>query len=428
MDMIKNIVNKIYNSEYFVIGLFILIIILAIIFVALILSGRKKKEPVEKVSKEENKTSENITSVSNTIESSNPQPNMDSPQAQPVLDNQPINISSNIQNVPLENPQDNKMEFSFDPVKNDNAANLNENPKPEAIDIMPMEEPKEGTQEENLFNTSIFRAAPADLSTSPINGNDTVLNNNPQEDKKIEEPVQEVTNNLFEPAPDLSSVSVDVPLENNTNESNKETSEEIINPLSVELDKNIETTSVPKEEPVDINNSVNTSKPYDERIVTPNQFSSVYINKEEPTPEVKPESSKTSVPPYDPTLFTSIYNIPKEEPKKVEPVEPIEEKIDNSTFNEPINDFSTNMNNSNSEEKMDLPEIEAIPALDPITDINEPEDNSVNDVSTENNFDFELPNLATPKEEDSTSENTSNDNNPFNLPNFNNETFDLNDK
>ena len=97
-----DILNKIYNSEYFVIGLFVVIGILAVIFLVLVFSGKKskKKEKVNEIKEDSNKLEENLATIDNTnnlVDSTN-NLNVNDDITQPI---ETLNIDNHINNASM---------------------------------------------------------------------------------------------------------------------------------------------------------------------------------------------------------------------------------------------------------------------------------------------------------------------------------------
>lgn len=393
-----DILNKIYNSEYFVIGLFVVIGILAVIFLVLVFSGKKKKkkENVNEIKEDSNKLEENLATIDNTnnlVDSTN-NLNVNDDITQPI---ETLNIDNSINNdASMNNDEIQDLgKMTFEPI-NDPITEPEVKPiepvveTPEVIE----EQPKE---EENLFNTSIFHEMPAELANISI---DPII---PNVDEPKAEMAKEENNSasLFEPLPNMDSV--EIPKINENNEIRR--SEPSFDLPSFEVPTIKEDLPSVKEEPkVDI-------KPIEthERVPMPNQFSSVYVNKEKPkVEEPKPVINENKVPPYDPTLFERKFEHNFDQPtipevKKVEPV------------------VANNMN------EVKMPEVNSIPPLEPMNSNVNVQDFELPQINPNNTFDFELPSLAKTKtEEVSNNNNVSNiENNNNSFPNFTSETYDI---
>lgn len=393
-----DILNKIYNSEYFVIGLFVVIGILAVIFLVLVFSGKKnkKKENVNEIKEDSNKLEENLATIDNTnnfVDSTN-NLNVNDDITQPI---ETLNIDNSINNdASMSNNEIQDLgKMTFEPI-NDPITEPEVKPiepvveTPEVIE----EQPKE---EENLFNTSIFHEMPAELANISI---DPII---PNVDEPKAEMAKEENNSasLFEPLPNMGAV--EIPKINEKNEIRR--SEPSFDLPSFEVPTIKEDLPSVKEEPkVDI-------KPIEthERVPMPNQFSSVYVNKEKPkVEEPKPVINENKVPPYDPTLFERKFEHNFDQPimpevKKEEPV------------------IANNMN------EVKMPEVNSIPPLEPMNSNVNVQDFELPQINPNNTFDFELPSLAKTKtEEVSNNNNVSNiENNNNSFPNFTSETYDI---
>ena len=200
-----DILNKIYNSEYFVIGLFVVIGILAVIFLVLVFSGKKKKkkENVNEIKEDSNKLEENLATIDNTnnlVDSTN-NLNVNDDITQPI---ETLNIDNSINNdASMNNDEIQDLgKMTFEPI-NDPITEPEVKPiepvveTPEVIE----EQPKE---EENLFNTSIFHEMPAELANISI---DPII---PNVDEPKKEMAKEENNSasLFEPLPNMDAVEI----------------------------------------------------------------------------------------------------------------------------------------------------------------------------------------------------------------------------
>lgn len=453
-----DIFNQIYNSQYFVLGLFIMIVILAIVFLVLVFSGKKNKK------KDNVETNNNLDTIQN-VNLMDQVPDTQQPlnNTQPNLVEQINNVAINPEGVsPMINATNldasnnsapispvvepimetsnqvedlGKMNFTFEPI--DNVVNNepvleNTVPSMENIENNNVEEPAVETN--NLFNTSIFHDIPAELASTPVEmpgfeNTDNIMNNNVEEIK----PEVNETSNLFEPIPDLNNINIPVEEVNLENNIDALINEPVIEQPLVQPAPITEEVPSFKAEPIS----------YDKSNM-PNQFSSVYINKEEPKQE-EPKISEpvNNIPPYDPVLFERKFEKPVIE--EVKPVEPIstpvmEPPIVDTNINIP-NDFMATsnpfeVNNNINDTFNDFPKIDTVPALEPMENM---ESNSVVEepiINPKNTFEFELPSLAKqpemPKEEsvtplnfneDNANNTTSNSENSF--PNFINETYDV---
>lgn len=446
----NEMLSKIYNSDYFVIGLFIVIVILAIIFLVLVFSGKKKKNNEKEEIKVNNNTTnsleQNLATIDNaTLESPN-----ETPVASPV---EPVNSALGTEST-LNSVEPQPIPEASHPVENVSMP----------IDMGVMSQPVENSvnevpsEPESAFNTSIFHSMPETIANtvkeeSVVSVGEVAPEvNNASEDNNM--PMENtLTSNLFEPAPDLSQVSVDNPL--NTEEVPKaempleQPTNDIPNineimPSYNSQSDNISSEPMPKNEP-ELNDYQK------ERIQMPNQFSSVYINREEPVEEKKetPEP-KSDKPPYDPTLFNTIYDpVPDikpampEENNQPEITPVVENNVDNSqnsipSFEMPevnipepsINPVEpVNVEPANVEPTpFEMPKLDTIPPLEPINNV-ESNDIDLEQTSTDIKINpqntFEMPNLATPQMDNASSNDSAADA-TAGLPNFNNETFNIN--
>lgn len=479
MNKISDMVSKIYNSEYFVPALFILIVILAVIFLILVFSGKKKKN-VSETNSNNNGLEKNLETINN-VNSVNEQPiqnvalqdsvvalTVEPTVASPIEQNNvmepakdifadpiveaPQSIETNISTEPViptaqpiepgapvepavEAPVEDfgKMNFTFEPVED----TVNEVPAVPTV----AESTIEPVVPENndLFNTSIFHNIPTELANATVDVPTAPV---------VEEPQIEKNSSLFEPVPNLD---VTIPIDTATSTSVEETPANVkpvvepkVSDIPVSFEQTPVETSMPVEPVVDL-----PKAEYQERVVQPTQFSSVYINKEEPKveqPKVEiPNESK--VPPYDPTLFERKFD-PVPEIKPVMPevettptVSEVETKIETPetpsidnfiaslSTAEPeaketsveIPTIDTSLNNEDS--KVDIPGIASLPALDPMEniDVNPLKEEEPVKVNPKNTFDFELPSLA--KETPNNDNSNVNLNNSF--PNVSGETYDI---
>ncbi len=457
-------ITKIYNSEYFVIGLFILIAILAVLFIILVMSGRKKKVEKESNKNMENDLNKNLETI-NTI--SNADTNTNTLNSNNINENANVNnisnnsglennivstpdMLNNTQNINADNSVDNFEKMSFSEDTTPTVSN------PTTIDVplineeaKPIEQPTDlpTGNEENLFNTSIFHSVPTDMANTPIQSEPVNLASDASSTDN-----NDITANLFEPVPDLSKVSIDdTPVNTITNN----------DPSAVNLNNQIPPIAndfkpvepvMPSNQSIDIpinnnmnqpiNSSINipttnnSNTPMDnnsqtlktpevathQRVVMPNQFSSVYVNKETPKVEETPKTNTNlnNNLAYDPTLFTSSIKSNVETPQTVSETNSTSFKtqsVQPSVFPIPNNDF-------------DLPKVEEpvkeVPALEPLPDLNN--SNFSNDetfnVNPNNTFDFPLPkltennNMPNNNTSSSTAQNST-------FPNFNTETYDV---
>lgn len=388
-----DILNKIYNSEYFVIGLFAVIGILAVIFLVLVFSGKKskKKEKVNEIKEDSNKLEENLATIDNTnnlVDSTN-NLNVNDDITQPI---ETLNIDNHINNASMSNNEIQDLgKMTFEPINEPEVKPIE--PVVETPEVIE-EQPKE---EENLFNTSIFHEMPAELANISI---DPVI---PNVDESKKEMAKEENNSasLFEPLPNMDAV--EIPKINENNEKRHSEPSFVLPSFEVPTIKE-DLPSVKEEPKVDI-------KPIEthERVSMPNQFSSVYVNKEKPkVDEPKPVINENKVPPYDPTLFERKFEHNFDQPtmpevKKVEPV------------------IANNMN------EVKMPEVNSIPPLEPMNSNVNVQDFELPQINPNNTFDFELPSLAKTKtEEVSNNNNVSNiENNNNSFPNFTSETYDI---
>lgn len=430
-------INKIYNSDYFVIGLFILIGILAAIFIILVFSGRKKKDTTEQSvnNAETNDLTKNLETINNVTNDGmvnnvpQPQPTVTEPVqsmvmtndiAQPAVSNtvaEPTNIDmmSFGQEAPIETPVQEPERIEVSPI----------NPEPVV----------EENKNDNLFNTSIFHGMPSEIM-------EMSAANMENETPSVEENKNDITANLFQPVPDLDTVPVDIPVA--TSESTVETTNIDFNLPTIEPIVQPEVPSV--DIPAMATNNIdlpktelpNTNIEEQPKVQMPTQFSSVYVNKEDNKVEKPVVSAEpTSVnPPYDPTLFQSILK-PNPEPKVEQSITPEVTNVENNVqsanatqpaFKTPVmnnaNPFSALDNNVVSTMDNIIPEV---PALEPLPSM---ENTNVNidlpKVNPNNTFDFSLPTLA---EENSTNNSTQDTNNTSNtnatFPNFGTETYDI---
>ena len=270
-----------------------------------------------------------------------------------------------------------------------------------------------------IFNTSIFHGMPEELaqaaSAAPAPAVENVAIG-----EKVEEEKPDVTQGLFEPAPDLSNVAVDVPV------APIEEPKPEINPAPVEPIPNVAPVTpafdLPNLNPMpEVKTEVELPKPaleekpdlgaYQERIQTPNQFSSVYINKEEPKPEPVVSQPKSDKPPYDPTLFTSVNDpVPEIKPVMPDPVSaPVMPSVE--TPIQPVDMPTVNVTEVpvNNEPQIDIPTPQVPPMDLPNFDVVPPIGQTSNDGGN-----MEMPNLT-----------GSNDDANAGLPSFNNETFNI---
>lgn len=208
-------ISKIYNSPYFVIGLFILIGILAIIFVLLVFSGKGKKAKKEK-NKGNNNLEQNLSTINNaSVENQSTTQNstqVDAAQASVVQDPAISNQNSNEgNNMNINNQPINDNGFNVENnVVNPNPANFAGTPNNEGTAPL-VDTPINQNAAADTFNANIFSSVPEDIA--PID-NSTPVDNIVVGDN-INESIQENNpTNLFEPAPDLSQVSIDVPVSN----------------------------------------------------------------------------------------------------------------------------------------------------------------------------------------------------------------------
>ena len=115
-----DILNKIYNSEYFVIGLFVVIGILAVIFLVLVFSGKKskKKEKVNEIKEDSNKLEENLATIDNTnnlVDSTN-NLNVNDDITQPI---ETLNTDNPISDVSMSNDEIQDLgKMTFEPINN----------------------------------------------------------------------------------------------------------------------------------------------------------------------------------------------------------------------------------------------------------------------------------------------------------------------
>ena len=423
--------NKIYNSPYFVIGLFILILILAIVFILLVFSGKKKKNKNGK----DNKLEENLQTINNATANETTVPtdsvnNGVAPTAPSIDALQPREnkpIGDNVNNTPVDIPaspiNETPVVEASPVIENNNPIDITSNP----VDIAssPIDTPAKTEVENNnndLFNTSIFHGMPEELGNIN-NATATVSAATPSVSTEPSQPVDlqnTFTNNIFEPVPDLSKV--DVPVVND------EEVKPVVEPDIPIQDKVVEEPAVEVAIP---NNNIPTPELGDyqkERIVQPTQFSSVYINKDEPKEEVKPEvTTANDKPPYDPTLFNTLYNSkPVETPRVNDNVVP--KTIETPEVNLPnINLPEENKVNEQPKDdfSFDLPKFDPLPPLEPMNSFNQNvedlEKTNVN-ININPNNTFEMPSLVPNTPE---SNPTSNEENGSGLPNFNNETFNI---
>lgn len=441
-------INKIYNSEYFVVGLFILIGILLAIFIILIFSGRKKKSPVEREEKNITSTNdltknlETINNVANSETNVDALSNTDN-NASVMQDNLQPNMVNNFNASNMNSTNDIRQTINSEPIENVNnfdkmsfgQEEIQGNIEPETIEVSPINpEPVSSTiplndnstvDNDNLFNTSIFHGMPAEL-------------NNITESPVIEQPEEkneqsnDLTANLFQPVPDLDTVPVEIPIENKENSNNSD----LNNMLNFDLPSisNIEPGMESNNQTIDIS-TVSTSENVQmptmneqptnnetQRFTMPTQFSSVYVNKEEQKvePVTQTTNNQNKVPPYDPTLFTSILNTNNNSSVSTPVSENITEKT-SSSFDLPI------INNQ------DMPQMDTIvpevPALEPLPEMgNASLNNEMPNINPNNTFDFSMPSLAT-NENSETSEvadaDNNNGNNNSGFPNFSSETYDI---
>ncbi len=413
----KDMLSKIYNSEYFVIGLFVIIVILAIVFLLLVFSGKKKKEKGEvNVNKEENNNLEQNLEVINNVATASTESSVPTPTVEPKIE-----PASTQPSAPI-----------------DIAPTAVATPEP----VSPVAEPVAPVTSEPSFNTSIFHGMPEsiasamqeptpvapaqevkeDVSSVAIGQTDNQVNNNVE---------NTFTSNLFEPAPDLSQVSLNV----DSNLSASQMQEPVSNaaPTVNDIMPNFD-TSAPVEKPVaPVVEEPKLGDYQKERIQMPNQFSSVYINKEEPKVEpVKPavETPKSDKPPYDPSLFNTIYDPVPE----IKPVMPEENNIASTPVSTPASETPSIPDMPTPEIKtpevepqvkeevtpapFELPKFDTLPPLEPITPISDDTDldKTATDIQINPQNTFEMPSLAS---NDTTSTESG-------LPNFNNETFNIN--
>lgn len=450
----NEMLSKIYNSDYFVIGLFIVIVILAIIFLVLVFSGKKKKNNgKEEIKVNNNNTNnsleQNLATIDSTIvESPNP-----TPVASPVEPVNPILGTESTQNSVEPQPVP-EVSHSVESVSMPIDMGVMSQPVENSVNDVPSEP-------DSAFNTSIFHSMPETIANTvkeepvvsvgevaPEVNNVSGDNNMPMENT--------LTSNLFEPAPDLSQVSVDnalsteevaeapkaeLPIEQPTNDIPN--INEIMPSYNSQSD-NISSEPMPKNEP-ELNDYQK------ERIQMPNQFSSVYINREETVEEKKETPApKSDKPPYDPTLFNNIYDpVPDIKPAMPEennqpgitPV--VENNVDNSQNSTPsfeipkvnipepsINPAEpANVEPANVEStSFEMPKFDTVPPLEPINNV---ENNDIDleqtsiDIKINPQNTFEMPNLATPQTDNATNNDNAADA-PAGLPNFNNETFNIN--
>lgn len=356
-----DLINKIYNSEYFVVGLLILIAVLALIFIILIFSGKKSKK--ENNNTESNNIEQNLDKISNLALNTS---TTVSPNQPDVIMPQDVTSDNQVETLDTSVPEVSTVQPSIDNI----------NPSlPATEPITPVDANKPN---EDLFNTSIFHGAPIDLAS---------VNDTKPEEK---EDTNNVTSGLFEPVPNFGE----------TLETKEEVKEETNNEV---VDKKEKVESVPPVTPA----APVEDTPKEEAPKMPNQFSSVHINKEEEPKEttVNTDNSNNNTPAYDPELFTSIIN-----PKKVEE---LENKKDNVEENPVVNNEEekkdvnpTNDTFFNSMPQFDLPSVK--PALEPMDDVN---DNSTVQINPNNTFNFDLPNLASTDDFNNSGNETVNTNN-----------------
>ncbi len=460
----KDMLSKIYNSDYFVIGLFIVIVILAIVFLLLVFSGKKKKDREEvKVNKEENNNLEQNLETINSVNAASgveaaSQPESAGPSLIDPMQQAPV-PEVKAEPVAPEMPT-----VAPAPVTIDPAVSVPETKAPAPVDMSA----KEAPANEPSFNTSIFHGMPESIANS-LNEQEPASVSEPSQPEEINAvaigensvvtPENDLTNNLFEPAPDLSQVSVDVPLniENPTPDVAPSIPQEVPTPSVNDIMPTFneppkkEEVKAPVEAPIPEPKLGDYQK---ERIQMPNQFSSVYINKEEPKPKEPAPIEEPKKPPYDPTLFTSILNpnpaTPevkeevKEEPAPVEkPIipEPVAPAPEPPKVNIPIPEFAPDIKPDVKPEikpevkpveqpepvtpepiSFELPKFDTIPPLEPIGEAEEELEKTATDIKINPKNTFEMPSLAKTTPETPTPDADT----ETGLPNFNNETFNIN--
>ncbi len=446
----NEMLSKIYHSDYFVIGLFIVIVILAIIFLVLVFSGKKKKNKEKEEIKVNNNTNNTLEQNLATIDSAT----VESPNPTPVTS--PVEPVNPVLAEPIPNPVEPQPIVEGGNQVENVSMPVNMGVMPQPVENPVTEVPSEP---DSAFNTSIFHNMPETIANTvqeePVVsvGEISPEVNNTSEDNNIstENPL---TSNLFEPAPDLSQVSVNNPLNTEEEVPKVEIPEERptndipnINEIMPNYNgqsDNISAEPISKSEP-ELNDYQK------ERIQMPNQFSSVYINKEEPVEEKKenPEP-KSDKPPYDPTLFNTIYDpVPDikpampEENKQPEITPIVENNGDNIPSSTPsfevpevnipeptINSVElANVEPVNVEPTpFEMPKFDTIPPLEPINNV-ENNDIDLEQTSTDIKINpqntFEMPNLATPQTDNASNNDETTDATSV-LPNFNNETFNIN--
>ena len=414
-------INKIYNSEYFIIGLLIFIAILTVIFIALIVSGKKSKKNKEaedsSQSLEQNlQTINNVASseiaVSNTpqVSNINQQVDIPMPSVAPTPAVQPA-VAENAMETPVPEPN-----------------NVSVNGIPQNINVVSQEIPETPqdvvnnpvvSENDQMYNTSIFRSAPIDLTASESSDVEPANLSNVSIGQKIENKQEDITNGLFEPAPDLSAVAIE---------------NSVDTPAPVEQPVPVESVSPVTEAPVELPNLNNpaisipveqsvtnpeVAKPA-EKIQMPNQFSSVYINKEQPKVETTIATTESNMPSYDQSSFTSVANpTPVQEPVNVES-NPVTDFSSTKSILDNLNAMSTSMNEPKDVSTM--PNIKTAPTLEPINH-NSINDNSEVNINPANTFNYDLPNAAAANDV-----NTSQNNSGNSFPQFNPETYNINNQ